>query len=156
MTTDATAPAKIAAARDAVERAAADLLDHAEGLAMLAMMSRHRERHPAVEAGIRDCLGSLRNTANDDAYWRMVDAAAAFAGAKEAHVRAVEMPTTILRSLREAVEEVIGPDPRPPQPLSSVEQTTGDRHPGVTPEAVHRQGWRDYLMASTAAARIAR
>nr|USU31540.1 hypothetical protein NG677_19800 [Methylobacterium sp. OTU13CASTA1] len=36
--------AKIAAAQDAVEKAAALLLEHAEGLGALAMMERHREK----------------------------------------------------------------------------------------------------------------
>ncbi|MEZ0250540.1 MAG: hypothetical protein ACAH20_06210 [Methylobacteriaceae bacterium] len=148
--------AKLAAARDAIERAAADLLDHAEGLAMLGMMCRHRARHPEFEVGTGDCLGVLRNSDGEDAYWRMVAAAAAFACAKEAHARAVEMLSVILRSVREALEDVVGPDHDPPQPLSLVAGVMGDRYPGVTPEAVHRQGWRDYLMASTAAARIDR
>ncbi|SDA17572.1 hypothetical protein SAMN02799622_01843 [Methylobacterium sp. UNC378MF] len=40
--------AKATAARDAIERAADDLLVHAEGLAQLAMMARWRAKNPAA------------------------------------------------------------------------------------------------------------
>jgi hypothetical protein len=44
MTTNTEAVAKMVAAREAVEKAADDLLAHAEGLGMLAMMERSRTK----------------------------------------------------------------------------------------------------------------
>lgn len=142
---------KIAAAQVAVEKAASDLLAHAEGLAMLAMMCRHRDRHPEMEEGIHARHGFIRNRAADDAYWRMVAAAAVFAGAKESFAEAVEMPNAMLRSIRHAVEEVVGPDGGVPPPVPRVAFLMGASHPGVSPEQVHHQAWRSHLATSVRA-----
>lgn len=160
MTPNSDLMAKVAAARDAIDLAAADLLAHAEGLATLAMMARWREEHSelaekeAMEiAQAGDGLRAfIRNRASEDAHWRMIRAAAELAGAKEAHLQATIMPSVILRGLREAVEDIVGPypSPPPPPPVAKIAEVMSDRHPGVRPEAVHRQGWLNYLMASTA------
>ncbi|MCJ2020972.1 hypothetical protein MKK70_01285 [Methylobacterium sp. E-041] len=57
MTETTTTEAKIAAARDAVDKAAALLLNQAEGLAMLAMMARHAER-PMPQAIVLRIVGT--------------------------------------------------------------------------------------------------
>ena len=92
----------------------------------------------------------LFSHAAEDARWATYKAAIAFA-AREAQLQAVVMPTVVLRGLREAVEDVVGPDRRPPPPVGMVAKAMGDRHPGVRPEAKHRQAWLNYLVASTAA-----
>ncbi|MEE7490665.1 hypothetical protein MOTC310_09330 [Methylobacterium oryzae] len=73
-----------------------------------------------------------------------------FAGAREAHLQASVMQSVILRGLREAVEDVVGSYRSPPPPLEKIAEAMGDRHPGVRPEAVHRQAWLNHLVETTA------
>lgn len=150
--------AKIVAAHDAVEKAAALLLEHAEGLGALAMMERNRERAPDLrEASLTPSLylrdGSeawehLYSRADEDRRWNTIKAAIVFAAVKESQLQASVMQSRILRDLRYAVEDVAGPDNGPPPSADKIADIMGDRYPGVRPEAVHRQAWLNYLVAS--------
>lgn len=153
---------KIAAARDAIDQAAALLLEHAEGLCMLAMMARFREEHPAeverVERGVEAILAPagpvIRNCAADIAYWHAAAAAAQFAGRFEAFQQARDIPCELTTTLREEVEKLVDDTGSLPPVLSRVPATAGHAELGITPRQVHAQAWRSHLAAS--AARITR
>lgn len=152
--------AKIAAAQDAVEKAAALLLEHAEGLGALAMMERHREKPVDLHEAsltpslyLRDDGASwehLFSRSAEDSHWDTVKAAVAFAAAREAQRRRWEMPTRLAAQLRQAVEDVVGPDGGPPPLPDKVAEIMGSGHPTVKPAEVHRQAWRDFLVTTTA------
>lgn len=127
---------------------------------MLAMIERNRVKGPdPFEASLTPSLyppGSgawdlIYSHAAEDARWRTVNAAVAFAGAREEELQRASMFDAEKRRIRDALELVTGFEPMPPPPVASVALRMGDHFPSVAPEAVHLQGWRDYLMTSTAA-----
>lgn len=159
MTTNQALIDKLTAAREAVEKAATDLLAQAEGLAMLVMIERRR---PSLEAEVSMDLPVylyppkpnhlLRNFQAEEAFLGMVEAAAALAGHRERFVQATEFWKDFASKMmrRDAVERVVGPDYPIPPPLNIIAERMGDACPGVTPEQVHDQAWRDRLMSSAA------
>ncbi|KQU17628.1 hypothetical protein ASG63_08970 [Methylobacterium sp. Leaf94] len=155
MTTNDEAVAKMVAARAAVEKAADDLLAHAEGIGLLAMVERSRSKADLREASLTPSLylhGSgawddLFSRADEDARWETIKAAVALAGCREAYLRVVDVwtnPTTRM-ALRRAVEDVVGHGYGPPPPVRTVAEMMRDRYPEVSPAQVHDQGWRDHL-----------
>lgn len=149
---------KLTAAREAVDKAAADLLAHAEGLGMLVMMERIRARHEVEEQTYHPLLDApatnrfIRNTAAERAHAGMVEAAAALVGHQEALTQATQMweDPWFRAMLRNVVEQVIGPGHPPPPPVKMIAERMRDAFPEVTPSEVHEQAWRNRLMSSAA------
>ncbi len=151
--------AKIAAARDAVEKAAALLLDHAEGVGMLAMMARHAEPPGPATVSFEDAgQATIRNRPAEQAFWQAAVAAATFAGRFETFREARDSfwPTNREAALRDAVERLVGPGGGFPPPLESVPEKIGVSRFGLTPARVHAQAWRSHLAASASKATMAR
>lgn len=141
---------KIAAAQESVAKAAALLLEHAEGLAMLAMMERRREPPGPTTLSLKDAGGpvTIRNWTAERAWSLAALAAASFAGRFEAFQQ-VRDPVFLSRreiELREAVEDLVGPRGGPPPPLAKMPATVG--RAGITPRQVHAAAWRSHLAAS--------
>lgn len=144
--------AKVEAAREAVAEAAALLLRHAEGLAMLRLVVLRPDVYGArtVTPG-RPAF--LPDRQVDDAYRTAVVAAARFAGEHHALDEVVASRTRRPRAaaLRRAVEETIGatwgamPPPSAPADIEA-------RH-GFKPTRVLAQAWRDHLAAKAEDAR---
>lgn len=167
MTTNTEAVAKMVAAREAVEKAADDLLAHAEGLGMLAMMERSRTKGPDLrEASLTPSLymhgagawDELFSQAVEDFRWETIKAAAILAGRREAFLQRSEVwRDPIARmAVRCAVDEVVGPYAGPPPPVRNIAEMMRDRHPEVSPEQVHDQGWRDHLASSVSPSAMSR
>jgi len=147
---------EIDAARDAIGKAASLLLEHAEGIGLLAMMARFWEEENKRE--FPDPAGTgIINLGAVLAYWPMVSAAAQFAGRFEAFKQAQQAvqhargasPEFAL-TLREEVEKLVGLDGGPPPALSRVPASAGHAELGITPREVHAQAWRSHLAASAA------
>lgn len=144
---------KIAAAREAVDKAAALLLEHAEGLGLLAMVESRRPPPDIMDSFVvRNGETVFRNLPAEQAWLQAALAAAQFAGRFEEFEQARRQPTELSMSIRDAMEETFGPRPGPPPLLSMmpVPFHAGERH-GVTAAEVNRQAWRSYLASSTAA-----
>lgn len=151
--------AKIAAARDAVEKAAALLLDHAEGVSLLAMMARHAEPPGPATISFEDAgQATIRDWPTEQAFWQAAVAAATFAGRFETFREARDRlwPTNHETAMRDAVERLVGPDGGFPPPLESMPEEIGDGQFGLTPARVHAQAWRSHLAASASKAAMAR
>ena len=89
----------------------------------------------------------IRNWPAEQAFWWSAVAAATFAGHHEAFRQARDdmWPTRREVVLREAVEELVGPNGGPPPPLSAIPEKVG----GVRIERrVHAQAWRSHLAAN--------
>lgn len=142
---------KIAAAREAVEKAAALLLEHAEGLGLLAMVESRRKPPDIMDSFVvRNGETVFRNLGAEQAWSQAALAAARFAGRFEEFEQASQAPTEAAMAIRDAMEETFGPRPGPPPLLSMmpVPFHAGERH-GVTAAEVHHQAWRSYLASST-------
>ncbi|KQU31070.1 hypothetical protein ASG63_16355 [Methylobacterium sp. Leaf94] len=142
---------KIAAAREAVNKAAAVLLEHAEGLGLLAMVESRREPPDIMDSFVvRNGETVFRNLAAEQAWSQAALAAARFAGRFEEFEQARRAPTEAAMAIQDAMQETFGPRPGPPPPLSMmpVPFHAGERH-GVTAAEVHHQAWRSYLASST-------
>lgn len=123
--------AKIAAAQEAVAKAAALLLEHAEGLAMLAMVESRREPPGPPSVSLKDAgVLTIRNWPAEQAWSQAALAAAQFAGRFE------------------AFQQERDRDGGPPPPLSLMPATAGHAELGITPRQVHAQAWRSHLAAS--------
>ena len=147
--------AKIEAAREAVDQAAALLLEHAEGLAALAMIARASDLQGPQTITLKDAGGPMviRNVEAERAYAMATETAVLFAGRFEAFIHARDMMSSIhAMVLREAVEDLVGPDGGMPPALPRMPAKVGGAELGITPEAVHTQAWRSHLMASAAKA----
>ncbi|WP_207768059.1 hypothetical protein, partial [Methylobacterium frigidaeris] len=133
-------------ARNAVAQAAALLLGHAEGLAMLrgVVLTPDPSPAPAVTPG-RPYLIPDRQA--EHAYRRAVMAAALFAGEHAAFDQVVAPRAA---ALRRAVEEFVGPRRGilPPH-ASSLREDVEARY-GAEPGSVVAQAWRDHLAALAA------
>lgn len=143
--------AKIEVAREAVDKAAALLLEHAEGFVALAMVARAQDLQGPQTFTLEDAGGHMliRNVAAERAYAQAVEAAAMFAGRFEAFVHARGMMHSVYAmTLRRAVEELVGPDGGMPPPISRMPANVGDTELGITPADVHAQAWRSHLAAN--------
>lgn len=144
---------KIEDAREAVANAAAILLRHAEGLALLQMVVM------TVPPGVQSITGPgpafLPDRVADDGYRRAVVAAAVFAGEHEAFDQVVALRHRGPRAvrLRRAVEHFVGMTwgVRPPHASSMPEEI--EARYGVKPWRVVAQAWRDHLVALALEAR---
>ncbi|AWI88709.1 hypothetical protein C0214_10860 [Methylobacterium sp. DM1] len=144
--------AKVEAAREAVAEAAALLLRHAEGLALLRLVAL-RSDFSVPRMVTTGGLALLPDRQVEDAYRTAVVAATRFAGEHHALDEVVASRTRRPRAaaLRRAVEETVGdtwgamPPPWAPPGIEA-------RH-GFKPARVLRQAWRDHLAATAVAAR---
>ena len=135
--------AKIEAAREAVDQAAALLLEHAEGLAALAMIARASDLQGPQTITLKDARGPMviRNVEAERAYAMATETAVLFAGRFEAFIHARDMMSSIhAMVLREAVEDLVGPDGGMPPALPRMPAKVGGAELGITPEAVHTPG----------------
>ena len=139
---------KIAAARVAVEKAAALLVEHAEGLVMLSRMEEQRCLTTAESVTLSRGLMLMPNPAADRAYLSLVRAAAMLAGKSERYVQAAEIwPSEQALALRDAVYAFTGDREGMPPSISSMPTAALEPELGITAERVHAQAWRDYLAA---------
>jgi len=140
---------KVHDARNAVAEAAALLLGHAEGLAMLRriVLTPDPAPAPAVTPG-RPYL--IPNREAETAYRRAVVAAALFVGE---HAASDQVVAPRAAALRRAVEEFVGPrrGVLPPH-ASSLPEDIEARY-GAEPGSVVAQAWRDHLAALAADSR---
>lgn len=146
---------KIAAAQEAVAKAAALLLEHAEGLGMLAMVESRREPPDLMDTvAFRNGETVIRNVAAEQAWSQAALAAARFAGRFEAFQQERDRYSEVGVILREQVERLVGDTGSFPPPLSRMPATAGNAELGITPDQVHAQAWRSHLAASASKAAL--